>query len=217
MKVLHWIGAGFILFALAFALAGYAVGAPARALRANGYTVAATVVNADARHDRTTFAYAAGGEAHETTLNVYSSAFSTGVRIPLYVSADGPSRIATPVGESIASVFNILSMAFAAVGLSLFALSLVCRVRRQRLLTGGERITAQIVEVRPNPYVTVNGRHPYQLLCRAVDPATGRERCFLSESLRDDPAPDLRRQAVDVYPNPRSSKRYAVDVESALR
>lgn len=153
MKVLHWIGAGFILFALAFALAGYAVGAPARALRANGYTVAATVVNADARHDRTTFAYAAGGEAHETTLNVYSSAFSTGVRIPLYVSADGrPHR--NPVGESIASVFNILSMAFAAVGLSLFALSLVCRVRRQ---------------------------------------------------------------AVDVYLDPRSSKRYAVDVESALR
>lgn len=217
MRVLRLLSIIFLCLALAFVLIGYFVNLPGRILKVDGLQTQGVVTGVDHKRGRTTVSYTVRGETYETTLNVYSSSLSSGDPIELYVAKDDPHRIATPVEDTLSFVFNLLAAVFAAVGLVLAVLARRGEQLRQRLLSDGERIIAQIVEVRPNPRMTFKGRHPYRLLCQAVDPATGAQRDFWSDNIFSDPAPDFIRQDIDVCIDPQNRHQYTVDLQSAMQ
>ena len=81
------------------------------------------------------------------------------------------------------------------------------RHRRKRLLESGRKVWAQIVEVRPNYQVTINGRNPYIITCMAEG------RVFRGDYEKDILS-DLSDKSVPVYISPEDPEQYYVDLSS---
>ncbi len=88
---------------------------------------------------------------------------------------------------------------------------------RARLLAEGERIDAQITDVRWDFRVTFNGRHPLVIDCQTQNPADGRVYVFHSEGIWFDPTPYMQNiTALPVYVDPDNYHRYVVDLSGIL-
>lgn len=99
-------------------------------------------------------------------------------------------------------IFFVLGLAF---------LAAVSRRRRDRawLAENGRTIQAEIVGVRYDTRVRVNGRCPLVLQCQAVNPADGKVYVFESDSLWFDPTPFLDGQTtMPVLVDPDDYHRY---------
>ena len=115
----------------------------------------------------------------------------------------------------------IIGLAFAGFGL-LFALIglipmlLIRRGKRKAkdLLANGRCISAKLIEAYQNTSVSVNGRHPFIILCQWVDPS-GQLQEFKSEYLWTNPyyiIDEMNLKTMDVYLDENNPKRYYVDV-----
>lgn len=90
------------------------------------------------------------------------------------------------------------------------------RLRQQRLAerlrTQGQTVEAHIQSVEHNEAVSVNGRHPFVVLCQWQNPRTQEVHVFRSENLWFDPSDYLKRPQVRVFIEPENPKRYLVDL-----
>src|SRR3989344_2970055 len=85
----------------------------------------------------------------------------------------------------------------------------------QALKTAGTKITASIVHLQQITNIKINGRSPYVLHAKAVNPATGQEQIFKSFWLWSDPFTQARAgRGIDVYVDRNNAKKYYLDVES---
>lgn len=114
-------------------------------------------------------------------------------------------------------LFPVMGLAFLLLGVGM----LLWRARQKRgradLLQNGQLIWAELVDVRFDIRVTVNGRCPHVIECQAREPRSGEVYVFVSEGLWFDPSPCLRPGArIPVYVDPEDWRRYAVDTGAVL-
>lgn len=83
--------------------------------------------------------------------------------------------------------------------------------RQAELRSRGRRIEARITSVELNEGFSVNGRHPYRILCQWQDPSTGRMHVFASDNIWYDPSEALDRDTATVFVDPADPGRYWVD------
>ncbi|MFZ5529233.1 MAG: hypothetical protein ACOZE7_21500 [Pseudomonadota bacterium] len=81
-----------------------------------------------------------------------------------------------------------------------------------RLRAQGQVIQARIQGVEPNVAVSVNGQHPFVVLCQWQNPQTQEVHVFRSENLWFDPSDYLKRPQVLVFIEPENPRRYLVDL-----
>lgn len=81
-----------------------------------------------------------------------------------------------------------------------------------RLRAQGQVVQARIQGVEPNMAVSVNGRHPFVVLCQWQNPQTQEVHVFRSENLWFDPSDYLKRPQVMVFIEPENPRRYLVDL-----
>lgn len=95
-------------------------------------------------------------------------------------------------------------------------MTLVRRRRKQRkaLLKTGRRIEASFQSVQQNTSLTVNGRHPFQILCQWQDPQSSRVHVFASENLWYDPTEFIHDKTFQVYLEQGNATHYYVDISS---
>ncbi|HIV71172.1 MAG TPA: DUF3592 domain-containing protein [Candidatus Aquabacterium excrementipullorum] len=113
------------------------------------------------------------------------------------------------LGTTIAGVLGTVFLAIGG-GMALYRQ----RQRRvaMRLRAQGQAIEARIQGVEPNEAVSVNGRHPFVVLCQWQNPTTQEVHVFRSENLWFDPSDYLKRPQVRVFIEPENPKRYLVDL-----
>ncbi len=87
------------------------------------------------------------------------------------------------------------------------------RRREAALRLHGRRVQARFQAVERNASLTVNGVHPWRIVCQWQDPTTGLLHVFKSRNLWFDPTSYVRAQELTVFVDPRNPRRYAVDVE----
>ncbi|WJN59549.1 hypothetical protein OH686_12420 [Pseudomonas sp. SO81] len=87
----------------------------------------------------------------------------------------------------------------------------LARRRRSRLERRGQAVQARIVEVRRNPFATLNNVPAWQLVCQWRNPASGAVHLFYSEDLWFDPQPFVQRDSLQVRIDPDNPRRYSVD------
>lgn len=163
-----------------------------------------------------------------------SIAFSTGQGERVTFSGQVCSRPGYDVGESVELLYDPLEpqnahidgftqnwfvslllgsfgLIFLAAGLLFLLPGVFADRRRTRLERGGKAIQARFVEVRRNPFSTLNQVPAWQLVCQWQNPASGAVHLFYSEDLWFDPQPFIAHKSLQVWIDPQHPERYSVD------
>ncbi len=128
-------------------------------------------------------------------------------------------------------IMCVFGAIFAAVGLIPLLRSRKKQNAEAALLADGRRVNAVITKIETNTAITVNGRHPVNLVCQSTDetpPKTYRSKNIYTDIVipvrmagvtvagigTEDPKIDssLIGQPITVYVSPEDPKRYLVDV-----
>jgi hypothetical protein len=80
--------------------------------------------------------------------------------------------------------------------------------------TTGRKVEAQILKIDIDMETTVLNRHPYYILCKWVDPMSGREYLHTIKNIWDEPKVLLAgRNTIDVYIDRNDPEKYFMDIE----
>lgn len=222
---IHWV---LFLIGLVFAVTGLAVAGGG--LLVSGFfnppylggepvTAVVTGISSDPPF-MATVNYTYGGRLYENALPPRPRAMAVGQQVEIFINKDDPDDLRFPDFEN--EVFGWARAAMVGLGALFFvigmAFMLIPWVRKRRrigLKRQGRRISAKITEVRRVDNVTVNGRHPYVIVCSWQGPQ-GTIYVFTSHYLWDDPKLMIEANSISSLPvfyNPDKMKEYVVDVE----
>lgn len=110
-------------------------------------------------------------------------------------------------------VFGGIGIVFLLVFSVMLFVSLRQMKQRDRLIESGSCINARVTEVRQDYAVRVNLRHPYYIICEAVNPCTGENMTFRSADIMEDPSHLLGRY-LRVFLDYEKPKKYYVEIYS---
>ncbi len=111
--------------------------------------------------------------------------------------------------DVVGTVFLCIGVVFTLVGVIVWWAMGRGDEKRAVLLSYGQRVRAEIVEVREDRTVSVNGRHPWRIFAACEHPLT-REQVRLRSHYVWDNVPKVG-DGVDVAFDPMNEKRYAFD------
>lgn len=149
---------------------------------------------------------------------------SFGSNPPGYARGDSVQVLYPPDDPQQARIHSFLALwlmpiIFAGVG-GVFALIggglIFVGIRRQRknayLREFGLRIAAEFQRVERNTRLSVNGRHPYRIVCQWQNPGTSEIHLFESDNLWFDPTDFVSSSSVTVFIQRNNPKNYQVDL-----
>lgn len=110
----------------------------------------------------------------------------------------------------IAGLFGLLLFA---IGVGAFVFPYLKRGRVEKLKQQGLSVLADIKAVRVNTSISINGRHPYQILATWKDPKTNIEREFVSDNIWADLSTRRVPEKVKVYHDGKNSSNYHVEID----
>lgn len=113
--------------------------------------------------------------------------------------------------DVVGVVFLCVGAVFTAVGVILWGVMGRGDAKRAVLLSYGQRVRAEVVEVREDRTVSVNGRHPWRVFAACEHPIT-REQVRLRSHCVWENVPNVG-DSVDVAFDPMNEKRYAFDLK----
>lgn len=101
---------------------------------------------------------------------------------------------------------------FTLLGLVFVLPPLLAKRRAAGLSVSGLPVFADLVGVRLNESLSVNGVNPWKIDAQWLNPATNKLHLFSSDNLWFDPSPYIREKQVRVLIDPNKPKRYSMDV-----
>lgn len=163
--------------------------------------------------------YQYDGKTYEDiSLGYYSSGMYEGEEIELLCDPEKPGRVKTSFSNIMVSlVFVLIGTVFTLIG----GIPLVVMARKKRqdrkLLEHGHVLHAVVENIDYNTSFTVNGRHPYVIICSYRDEYKDITYRFKSKNLWTDPSVVFPVGSnIDVYVMPDNFKKYYVKAEQAL-
>lgn len=81
------------------------------------------------------------------------------------------------------------------------------------LKDSGLRIDTQFQGVERNSVLSVNGKHPYQIITQWLNPSTMQVHVFKSQNLWFDPSPYINTDTIAVFIEQDDPKKYHMDIE----
>ncbi|WP_187808397.1 DUF3592 domain-containing protein [Aquipseudomonas alcaligenes] len=101
---------------------------------------------------------------------------------------------------------------FTLLGLVFVLPPLFAKRRAAELRVSGLPVFADLVSVRLNESLSINGVHPWKIDAQWLNPATNKLHLFSSDNLWFDPSPYITEKQVRVLIDPNKPKRYSMDV-----
>jgi len=160
--------------------------------------------------------YKVDGLEYNESLGYYSTGMSVGQEIPIYYKPESPNRIMADSSILLWLIFFILGLILLSVAFIITFIKIKKKRRHKELMASGRKIYADITEITKNFSYTVNGRSPFLIVCKWVDPSTGLFYFFRSENIWFNPQPILEEKGIKslaVYIDRESPKKYAVSLE----
>lgn len=159
--------------------------------------------------------YTVKGRVYEDYANFYSTWMKEGNNITVYYDSDFPSEFKVE-GENLFTNIIIISMGcgFILVGVRMIKDFLKTVDIKKHVLKEGEKVEAQIKEIYINENCTINGKHPYIIVCEWIHPSTGVTHKFKSKRFLNNPEKYLiGKTTMNVYVDMENPKMYYVDTE----
>lgn len=163
--------------------------------------------------------YKVNGEEYEDRpLNFYSSSMYQGKKLTILYDPDNPNRIGSESNTTFtAALLMGMGVIFGSVGIVPLLLKAKKSRKRNRLRENGKILHAKVVNMDINRSYSVNGRHPYYIICEYQDEYACKTYRFKSDNIWQEVALDsMDEQYIDVYVNPADFSQYTVDVEGFL-
>lgn len=158
--------------------------------------------------------YTVDGRVYESALNGYSSNFYEGKEIEIYYDINNPSKIGVKSIDLVFLIFPGIGSIFLVIG----GVGIIIKGRRKalekKLMSYGDKVFAKIIDVCNNTRYTVNGRHPYVIICQWNNEIDGKEYIFKSGNLWFDPTFAIEQKNIDtlpVYIDMKNKKKYVID------
>lgn len=111
-----------------------------------------------------------------------------------------------------ALVMVLLGVAFVSVGGIIFLLGILRTRKKAYLQKNGIAVEAQLRSVELNNRLSVNGEHPFVIVCQWLNPVTRQLHLFKSESIWFDPSSYIEQDAIKVLMEKDNPKKYYVDI-----
>jgi len=109
-------------------------------------------------------------------------------------------------------VFGVLGAVFSLIGGGVFFTRVMMARRARDLKRHGTPVETEFQNVELNGGFKVNGRAPWRIVSRWLDPAKNALYLYHSENLWFDPTPFIKSKHVTVFIDPRNPKRYSMDI-----
>lgn len=172
--------------------------------------------NGNRNHD-VYISYNIDGKEYESRLNSYSSDFYEGKEIDIYYDKDNPNKIGVKSLDLIFLIFPVIGLIFLVIGGTGILVKLNKKKLEKKLKENGELIYANYIETVLNTAYTVNGRHPYNIICEWNNPEDDKKYILKSKNIWVNPENILEEKNIKtlpVYISLKNKKQYFIDIDS---
>ncbi|MGN0401279.1 MAG: DUF3592 domain-containing protein [Acetatifactor sp.] len=163
--------------------------------------------------------YKVNGDTYkDRPLNFYSSGMYEGKKMTILYDPNNPNRIGSASNNIFTTALLMgMGLIFGSVGAIPLLLRAKKSSKRNRLRENGKVLHAKVVNIDINRSYSVNGRHPYFIICEYQDEYSGKTYRFKSENIWQEVVLNsMDEQYIDVFVNPGDFSQYTVDVEGFL-
>ena len=176
-------------------------------------------IDGDTRH--TVFvSYNVNGIEYESKLNGYSSSFYKGKEIEIYYDKNNPRKIGSASLDLLFLIFPGIGLVFAIIG----GAGIFNRIRKNKiqnqLKENGDIVYANYIETVLNRGYSVNGRHPYNIICEWNNTIDNKKYTFKSDNIWTNPESIIQERNIKMFPvyiNREKIKDYLVDIEQITK
>lgn len=163
--------------------------------------------------------YEVNGIEYESQLNGYSSNFYEGKEIEIYYEKDNPRKIGVKSIDLIFLMFPGFGIIFSCIG----GIGLFVRFKKKNieklLRETGSRIDANYIETVINPSYTINGQHPYNIICEWNNPMDNKKYIFRSKNIWVNPESIIEDRNITTFPvyiDMNNKKKYVIDIDGLV-
>ena len=161
--------------------------------------------------------YNVNEKEYESELNGYASNFYEGKEINIYYDKNNPKKIGMKSLNFVFLIFPGLGLIFAGIGYTGILRRVAKKRNENNLKLDGEPINASYVETITNKFYSVNGRHPYRIICEWINPDDGEKYIFKSNNLWVNPENIIKEKNISnfiVYIDMNNKKKYVIDIDT---
>lgn len=162
--------------------------------------------------------YEVNGNKYNESLSFYSFEYYIGKKIEIYYYKDNVRKIGTKDGDIMLSlIFFLLSIPFTLTGVIGLLYGPVKKKQERKLQETGIRINANYTETYFDRTTRINGLHPYNIICKGIDPITNQECIFKSNNIYKNPEEIIAVKRITTFPvyiDAKNSRKYFVDITS---
>lgn len=163
--------------------------------------------------------YLVDGKRQESRLNSYSSNFYEGKEIEIYYDKDNPNKVGVKSLDLLCLLFPGIGLIFAVIGGTVLVIKWNKKRVDNNLKKTGEVIYANYVETVLNSSYSVNGRHPYYIICEWNNPEDGKKYLFKSQNIWMNPENRIQERNIKTFPvyiHLEKKKQYKVDTDCLI-
>lgn len=178
--------------------------------------ISATVTDSNSNNKFTAVSFFIDTKEYNTIVPKYYAEIKTGDEIEIYYNKEDPNQILLEDYSKGAGIYFFISIILLAVGLSIIIYKLNNSINKDTIIKTGKLIEAQLDDIVYNTKVTINGKHPYYVICYWKNKINGKTYKFKSENLWYNPNEQFKKSGIDkipVYIIPSNPNQYYVDIK----
>ncbi len=160
--------------------------------------------------------YVVKGDEYESILNGYSSSFYEGKEVEIYYDKDNPNKIGMKSLDLLILIVPGIGLIFLIIGGTGILLKVSKKKLENRLKKDGKLIYADYDETIINTSYSINGRHPYKIICEWINPVDNEEYMFKSRNIWINPEDIIKERNIKQFPvyiDKNNKKKYVVDID----
>ena len=162
----------------------------------------------------TYISYMVDGNEYISKLNLYSSNFYEGKEIKIYYDKNNPDKIGVKTFDSLIFIIPGVGLIFFLVGGIGLLVPIIKTKKNERLKKNGTLVYATYTETVYNMVYSVNGAHPYNIICEWNNSVDGKKYLLRSGNLWFDPTRIIEEKQINEFPvyiNLNNKKKYFID------
>lgn len=159
--------------------------------------------------------YNVDGKKMLSKLNTYKADFYVGKEIDIYYYKNNPTKIKYKVEGVFNLTFSVLGLSWIIIGGTGLGFCNVKERKRKFLIEKGEVVYATYIETLCNENYSVNGEHPYYIVCEWEDLMDNKRYLFKSKNIWINPERMIQERQITTFPvyiNTSNMKEYLVDI-----
>ena len=160
--------------------------------------------------------YNVDGEEYEARLNGYAASFYEGKEIEIYYDKNNPEKIGSNSLDLLMLIFPGFGLVFFSIGLIGVIRNINKKKKQKYLKENGDVIYAEYIETIFNENYSINGRHPYNIICEWENPSDNKRYIFRSDNIWTNPENIINERNIKMFPvyiKRDKIKEYIVDIQ----